>query len=319
MIQEDVTFAGLGLIVIDEQHKFGVAQRLALINKGNNPHILSMSATPIPRTIVAALYGNISTSVLSDKPSNRRNIITTSLSIQKISNLLQSLQNVIDKGELIYWVCPLIEDENDKNDKTCVMSRFEFLQEYFNDKVGLIHGRMPQKEKDDIFDKFRNGMLNILVTTTVIEVGVDVANATVVIVENAENFGLAQLHQLRGRVGRSDLQSYCILLHKNYMSESARKRIAIMKETHDGFKIAEEDLKLRGGGEVIGDRQSGKHRYKTFDVDTIEFDADVQNIFEEARLMARDIVARDAIHEYKTMIEIYNKYENECNNIANSL
>lgn len=318
IIQDNVQFQNLGFIVIDEQHKFGVSQRLSLINKGKNPHILSMSATPIPRTMVVSLYGDIHISTIDEKPNNRKEIITTSLPITRIMELIQSIKRVIARDERIYWVCPLIEEEEEQNTKTCVNIRYEFLTQYFDDMVGIIHGKLKEQEKHDVFGKFIRGEIKILVTTTVIEVGIDVKNATVMIIENSENFGLAQLHQLRGRVGRSNLQSYCILLHNNKISSTALQRIHAIKSTNDGFKIAEEDLQMRGGGEIIGTRQSGKRRYRTFDLEDITADK-IQRMFCYARNLAKNIVKYDRIENYKVMLEIYNKHSSNCDDISNSL
>ena len=265
IITEQVCFHELGLVIIDEQHRFGVKQRQQLINKGISPHVLSMSATPIPRTFVMALYGNISVSSITEKPAGRKEIITKAIPMARIPDVVQSIKNIIVKNQKVYWICPLIE-ENENLSYTCVFNRFEFLSKYFGSNVAMLHGKMKANEKDAILENFKNGICNILISTTVIEVGIDIPEATVIIIENAEKFGLAQLHQLRGRVGRNDLQAYCLLLYDYKASKIATKRIQILCESNDGFKIAEQDLMLRGGGEIYGIRQSGAKTYKTFDI-----------------------------------------------------
>jgi len=269
IITEKVVFHNLGLAIIDEQHRFGVNQRKQLVNKGITPHVLSMTATPIPRTMVMLLYGDIDVSAITEKPANRKEILTRSISMKRIPEIVERLKNIINSGQKVYWICPLIED-SEKLRYTCVTNRFEFLQKYFYDEVSMLHGKMKTSEKESIFENFKNGNCKILISTTVIEVGVDVPEATVMIIENAEKFGLSQLHQLRGRVGRGTQQSYCLLLFDENLSNVAKRRLQIICNSSDGFKIAEQDLKLRGGGDVIGVRQSGEKMYKTFDINKPE-------------------------------------------------
>lgn len=257
LIQETIQFHKLGLAVIDEQHKFGVAQRAALSEKGQFIDTLFMSATPIPRTIVLARYGDLDVSVIGEKPPGRKDIKTLVMPDTKESELIQSLDRSINTGNQIYWVCPLIE-EFEVLGLTASEDRYKHLCEALpHRRIGLVHGRMKGPEKDAVMAEFKLGNLDILVATTVIEVGVDVPKATVMVIEHAERFGLAQLHQLRGRIGRNDQESTCILLYAPNPTEIAQARLKIMRETNDGFKIAEEDLKLRGGGEIASTRQSG--------------------------------------------------------------
>lgn len=257
LIQENIQFNNLGLAVIDEQHKFGVAQRAALSEKGHFIDTLFMSATPIPRTIVLARYGDLDVSIIGEKPPGRKDINTLVIPSTKEKEVISSLDRSIKNGNQIYWVCPLIE-ESEALDLTPAEERYSALQMALPDhRIGMVHGRMKGSEKDAVMTHFKNGELDILVATTVIEVGVDVPKATVMVIEHSERFGLAQLHQLRGRIGRNDQESTCILLYAPNLSEIAQARLKIMRETNDGFRIAEEDLKLRGGGEVAGTKQSG--------------------------------------------------------------
>lgn len=257
LIQESIQFKNLGLAVVDEQHKFGVAQRAALSEKGQFIDTLFMSATPIPRTIVLARYGDLDVSIIGEKPPGRKDINTLVIPSTKESEVIASLDRSINKGHQIYWVCPLIE-ESESLDLTPAEERYSTLHAALpTHRIGMVHGRMKGTDKDAIMTAFKNGHLDILVATTVIEVGVDVPKATVMVIEHAERFGLAQLHQLRGRIGRNDQQSTCILLYAQNPTDIAQSRLKIMRETNDGFRIAEEDLKLRGGGEVSGTKQSG--------------------------------------------------------------
>ncbi len=269
IITEKVVFRNLGLAIIDEQHRFGVNQRKTFVNKGVTPHVLSMTATPIPRTMVMLLYGSIDVSVITENPANRMTILTRSIPMKRIPEIVERMQNIINSGQKVYWICPLIED-SEKLRYTCVTNRFEFLKKYFADKVAMLHGKMKTSEKETIFENFKNGHCKILVSTTVIEVGIDVPEATVIIIENAEKFGLSQLHQLRGRVGRGNKQSYCLLLFDEFLSNIAKQRLQIICNSSDGFQIAEQDLKLRGEGDISGVRQSGEKLYKTFDINNLE-------------------------------------------------
>jgi ATP-dependent DNA helicase RecG len=278
LIQDDVKFDNLRLIVIDEQHKFGVEQRSALRSKGNNPHLLIMTATPIPRTLSMTLFGDMQISYLKDKPLGRQPITTISLPEKAIAGIYNSINKYIDEGRQIYYVLPVIE-ESEKLDLKSAKEVFEHLANtvFVNRIVKMLHGKMKASEKEEIMSEFSQGKVNILVATTVIEVGINVPNATVMIIHHPERFGLSQLHQLRGRVGRGEHKSFCILLHSEDISENSKKRIDIMTKTDDGFLIAEEDLKLRGSGEIIGVKQHGLNEFEFTDL------ADDINIIESAR------------------------------------
>lgn len=315
IITEKVNFQNLGLVIVDEQHRFGVKQRLQLIEKGTSPHVLSMTATPVPRTMIMSLYGDISVSAITEKPVGRKEVITRSIQINRILEVIQSIENIINKGEKVYWICPIIE-ENEKLKYTCVINRFNFLKEHFGDKVEMLHGKMKASEKQDVFEKFQTGSCKILVSTTVIEVGVDVPEATVIFIENAEKFGLAQLHQLRGRVGRSDRQSYCILLYDPKLTEVAAKRIKIIKENTDGFRIAEQDLRLRGGGEIFGVKQSGQKLYRTFDINDPENQDDIENLLEQASSLATKIVEEGKYDKYNLLLRIFKKDDAATNKLS---
>ncbi|PCI00201.1 MAG: ATP-dependent DNA helicase RecG [Alphaproteobacteria bacterium] len=256
IFQDTVTFKNLGCVVIDEQHRFGVHQRLGLAGKGIAPDVLVMTATPIPRTLTLSLYGDMDVSRLDEKPPGRKPIDTVLISNDRLAEVAQGLKRKIASGERIYWVCPLVE-ESEKIPVTSAEDRYTLLEKLYGDRAGLIHGRMKPLDKDKIMQKFAGGELDILVATTVIEVGVNVPEATVMVIEHAERFGLAQLHQLRGRVGRGSDQSSCILMFASPLSETAKDRLKIMRDTEDGFVIAEKDLELRGAGEVLGTKQSG--------------------------------------------------------------
>jgi len=265
LFQKNIVFKNLGLVIIDEQHKFGVKQRIELSKKGGREcDILLMSATPIPRTLVLAFYGDMDVSRLLEKPLNRKETLTYSKPDYKINEVLKFVKNQIKKKKQIFWVCPLIE-ESKKLDYSAAVNKFTELSKIFKGKVGLIHGGLSQDDKNKILYQFLNQNINILVSTTVIEVGVDFPNATAIIIENSNKFGLSQLHQLRGRVGRGLDQGTCILLYKKNLSLNAKKRIKILKASNDGFFIAEEDMKLRGYGDVLGYKQSGVKDFKLAD------------------------------------------------------
>ena len=265
LFQKKINFKKLGLVVIDEQHKFGVKQRSELAKKGgNNCDVLLMSATPIPRTMMMSLYGDMDISKITEKPATRKKIITFSKPENKINEIWPFIKKQINNRNQIFWVCPLIE-ESSFLDYSSAKKKFDVINKKFPGNVGLIHGALNKNEKDEVLKKFLNNELSILVSTTVIEVGIDFPNANLIIIENSNKFGLAQLHQLRGRVGRGDEQSSCILLFKEGLSKNAIKRIKVLKESDDGFFIAEEDLKLRGFGDLIGYQQSGIKNFKFAD------------------------------------------------------
>jgi ATP-dependent DNA helicase RecG len=256
LFQDDVSFADLGLAVVDEQHRFGVQQRMALSSKGDGVDVLVMTATPIPRTLTLTAYGDMDVSRMPDKPPGRLPIDTRIISMDRYADVAQGLANAMREGARIYWVCPLVS-ESELVDLAAAEDRAKELRQLYGDKVGLVHGQMKPAEKDAVMAQFAAGEISILVATTAIEVGVNVPEATVMIIEHAERFGLAQLHQLRGRVGRGLDKSSCVLLYRGPLGETSKARLSILRETEDGFRIAEEDLRLRGAGEVLGTRQSG--------------------------------------------------------------
>lgn len=286
LIQESVVFHDLGFVVIDEQHRFGVHQRLQLTAKGNAPDMLVMTATPIPRTLVLTAFGDMDVSKLTEKPAGRKAITTAVLSLERIDDLLTRVRAALERGDKIYWICPLVE-ESEAIDLTAATDRFEMLQRSFGPVTGLVHGKMPGAEKDAAMADFKDGKTRLLVATTVVEVGVDVPDASIIIIEHAERFGLAQLHQLRGRVGRGDKQSSCLLLYKGPLSKTAEARLNVMRETEDGFRIAEEDLKLRGEGELLGTRQSGVPGFHLADI------SEHQDLLMTARQDARLILEKN--------------------------
>ena len=265
LFQKTINFKKLGLVIIDEQHKFGVRQRINFAKKGErNCDLLLMSATPIPRTMMMSIYGDMDTSKLTEKPLERKKILTLSKPENKIDDLWPFIKNKINAREQVFWVCPLIEDSS-KLDYSSTKKTFDLLEKKFPNKIAIIHGALDNEEKEKILKKFLNNEISILVSTTVIEVGIDFPNANTIVIENANKFGLAQLHQLRGRVGRGSKEGTCILLFKNQLSQNAKKRIQILKSSNDGFFIAEEDMKLRGYGDLIGFKQSGLKLFKLAD------------------------------------------------------
>ena len=266
LIQSEIKFFNLALVIIDEQHKFGVHQRMTLTSKGKNsetfPHQLILTATPIPRTLAMTLYGNLDYSVINEMPKGRKKIETIALPEDRREEILEKIINVCNKGNQIYWVCPLI-DESDVLECKAAVNTYTELKEKLKDlKVGLIHGRMKMDEKEKVMNHFRNKKIDLLVSTTIIEVGLDVPNATVMIIENSERMGLSQLHQLRGRIGRGEKKSTCILIYKIGLSEIAKNRIEILRKCGDGFEIAKEDLEIRGPGEILGKKQKGEINFK---------------------------------------------------------
>ena len=288
LFSEDVEYKDLGLVIVDEQHRFGVSQRESLRAKGNNPDLLALSATPIPRTLSMTIYGDMDVSIINEKPAGRLPIKTTKLPIGRIDELVSRLKIQIDAGAKVFWVCPLVE-ESEVSDLTAVQSRYEELKKIFP-HAGLVHGQMDKKQRDKVMAEFADDKsdMKMLVATTVIEVGIDVPRATIIVIENAERFGLAALHQLRGRVGRGNLQSYCILVYGNNISEEGLKRLEVLTETEDGFVIAEQDLMMRGTGELLGTRQSGWINYHFVDYSRH------RDLFKLAASAARDMSEPDA-------------------------
>jgi ATP-dependent DNA helicase RecG len=283
IFQQAVVYKRLGLAVVDEQHRFGVAQRLMLAEKAERPpHLLVMTATPIPRTLTLTQFGEMDVSRLDEMPPGRQPIETRVLNVDRLAEVVDGLSRHVARGGQAYWVCPLVE-ENEASDMAAAEERARVLQLRFGDKVGLVHGRMKGPEKDAVMAAFQQGKVAVLVATTVIEVGVDVPNATLMVVEGAERFGLAQLHQLRGRVGRGEGRSVCLLLRGQALSETARARLALMRETNDGFRIAEEDLRLRGAGEILGTKQSGEAQFRLAQPEQIQ--ALVPVATDDARLL----------------------------------
>ena len=256
LFQDNVAFADLGLAVVDEQHRFGVRQRLALAGKGEAVDLLVMTATPIPRSLVLAYFGDMDVSALREKPPGRQPIETRAMPIERLDEVVAGLSRALGQGARVYWICPLVE-ESETLDVAAAEDRAVALRAMFGDAVGLVHGRMAGPDKDAAMERFQRGETRVLVATTVVEVGVDVPEATIMIIEHAERFGLAQLHQLRGRVGRGTGRSSCLLLYKGPLGETAKSRIETLRATEDGFRIAEEDLRLRGEGDVLGARQAG--------------------------------------------------------------
>jgi ATP-dependent DNA helicase RecG len=269
IFQDTVAYKNLALVVIDEQHRFGVGQRLMLTRKGRlTPHCLAMTATPIPRTLTLAQYGEMEVSQLDEMPPGRQAIDTRVVAVERMGDVVGALSRHLEGGGQAYWVCPMVR-ENENEDLAAAEARYAELKARFGDTVALVHGQLKPEAKDAAMERFVRGEAKLLVATTVIEVGVDVPNSTLMVIEQAERFGLAQLHQLRGRVGRGSEKSVCLLLRGEAMSETARQRLALMRETQDGFRLAEEDLKLRGGGELLGTRQSGDTPFRVASLEQI--------------------------------------------------
>ncbi|HSZ97928.1 MAG TPA: ATP-dependent DNA helicase RecG [Bradyrhizobium sp.] len=264
LIQDDVIFKSLALAVVDEQHRFGVRERLALTDKGEAVDVLVLSATPIPRTLVLTYFGDMDVSELREKPAGRQPIDTRAVPMSRLEEMMEAVGRALSAGKLVYWICPLVEESEAEGTGhlTNATERFESLRERFGEKVGLVHGQMKGVEKDRVMAQFSAHEIGLLVATTVVEVGVDVPAATIMVIENAERFGLAQLHQLRGRIGRGSEASTCLLLYREPLGEMSKARLKVIRETTDGFRIAEEDLKLRGEGDVLGVRQSGLPGYR---------------------------------------------------------
>jgi len=302
IFQKKIIFAKLGYIIIDEQHKFGVRQRKLLSDKGgDNCDVLLMSATPIPRTLTMSIYGDMDVSIIKEKPSNRKEIKTYSKLEDKIDDVLNFVKKEIKDGNQIFWVCPLIE-ESKKLDHQSSVKKYKFLNKLFPNKVALLHGKVENEEKEIILNKFLNKEYSILVSTTIIEVGIDFPNANVIVIENANKFGLSQLHQLRGRVGRGIKQASCILMFKSNLSVNAKKRINILKNSNDGFEISEEDMKLRGFGDLLGFKQSGQKNFRLADP--------IQN--EDLFLLADKEIKKlenenSNIDKYKALLKLYDQ------------
>jgi ATP-dependent DNA helicase RecG len=302
IFQKKINFSNLGYIIIDEQHKFGVRQRKLLSDKGGrNCDILLMSATPIPRTLTMSVYGDMDISIIKEKPNNRKEIKTYSKLESKIDDIIKFVKKEIKDENQIFWVCPLIE-ESKKLDHQSSVNKFNFLNKLFPNKVALLHGKINNDEKEKILTKFLNKEYSILVSTTIIEVGIDFPNANVIIIENANKFGLSQLHQLRGRVGRGSKQASCILMFKSNLSVNAKKRINILKKSNDGFKISEEDMKLRGFGDLLGFKQSGVKNFRLADP--------IQN--EDLFLLAEQQIKKIElenlnIDKYKPLLKLYDQ------------
>ncbi len=302
LFQKKILFNKLGLIIIDEQHKFGVNQRKKLSDKGgDNCDILLMSATPIPRTLTMTIYGDMDLSIIKEKPKKRKEVKTYSKLDSKIDDVTKFVTKEIQCGNQIFWVCPLI-DESKKLDQSSAIKKFEFLQNKFPNKVALLHGKTLSEDKEKILNDFLNQKTKILVSTTIIEVGIDFPNANVIVIENANKFGLSQLHQLRGRVGRGEKQSTCILMFKSSLSENAKKRLNILKSSNDGFVISEEDMKLRGYGDILGFKQSGMKIFKLADPvhnnDLFELALSEINYMEKNKIQ---------LSKYKTLMKLYDQ------------
>jgi ATP-dependent DNA helicase RecG len=302
IFQKKIIFKKLGLIIIDEQHKFGVNQRKKLSDKGgDNCDVLLMSATPIPRTLTMTIYGDMDLSIIKEKPKSRKEVKTYSKLENKIDEILKFIEKEINNNNQIFWVCPLIE-ESKKLDHTSAVQKFEFLKKKFPNKVALLHGKTDLEEKEMILKDFLNQKTKILVSTTIIEVGIDFPNANVIIIENANKFGLSQLHQLRGRVGRGEKQSTCILLFKSSLTENAKKRLNILKSSTDGFVISEEDMKLRGFGDILGFKQSGIKIFKLADPIHNE------DLFKLAESEIKEMEKSNiSLNKYKTLMKLYDQ------------
>ena len=287
LLEENVIFKNLGLVVTDEQHRFGVRQRSTIVSKGNHPDVIVMTATPIPRTLALILYGDLDISIIDELPPNRKKIETYAVTKRLEERVNQFIKKQIEEGRQAYVVCPLVEDNEEIDAKSVLALAEKYKSEIFPEfKVEFLHGKMRPKEKDAIMEEFKNGKIQILISTTVIEVGVNVPNASIMVVENAERFGLAQLHQLRGRVGRGEYQSYCILKYQGN-SDVIRQRMKVMQETNDGFVISEKDLELRGSGEFFGTKQHGIPEFKIANLFTD------MPVLKEAQTAAEEILIKD--------------------------
>jgi ATP-dependent DNA helicase RecG len=306
LFQEQVLFKNLSLIVVDEQHRFGVAQRLALAEKGDKPHLLHMTATPIPRSLALTFYGDMDISELKEKPAGRQPITTRLIPSARVNDVLQRLENALERGEKAYWICPMIDDDKADaadDDLAAAKLRFKEFSARFKHGVGLVHGRMKHDERNFQMQQFAEGKTRLLVATTVVEVGVDVRDATIMVIERADRFGLAQLHQLRGRVGRGDKPSACVLLYaegkQDQDENNMTERLGVLRESDDGFKIAEADLRQRGSGEIMGFRQSGQQRFALFDL------LHHHEMVAQARQDAARRITTELTHENKLLLALF--------------
>ena len=298
IFQENLSFNQLKYVIIDEQHRFGVKQRLILGEKGINTNILLMSATPIPRTLALAQYGEIEQVVLNERPAFQKPIITKVSNTEKIKDLIIYLRKSITDKNQIYWICPLVEESENQRYKD-VESRFKSLQKLFGSKVGLLHGKMKATDKENIINEFKSGKISILVATTVIEVGIDNKNANTVVIENSEKFGLSQLHQLRGRVGRGSEQGYCFAIYGENITDTSKERLKVFKNNLDGFQLAEKDLEIRGTGDVLGYRQSGDSLFKF--VDTMND----QELIKECFDYVKEVISNKKFEDKEYQQKIY--------------
>ena len=302
LFQESMKFKDLGYVIVDEQHRFGVEQRMELIAKGGSPDVLIMSATPIPRSLSLTMFGDLPISIIKSMPKSRKPVKTIVAPIGKIEDVCKAVKSAIIKNEKVFWVCPLIETEDDSSNYIDVETRFNYLESIFGDQVRFLHGLMNSEEKSRIINQLKDGAIKIIVSTTVIEVGIDIHDATLIIIENAEKFGLAQLHQLRGRVGRGEKESLCILLYGSIVSKVAFERFKIMKETNDGFLIAEKDLLLRGEGDLLGARQSGEQSFKFLDLSVDGNIINKCNILSKSLPIDKDRLLQIYIYNHKILV-----------------
>ncbi len=300
LFQDDVIFQNLGFACIDEQHRFGVEQRMRLTQKGEHCDMLAMTATPIPRTLTLTQYGDMELTKITEKPPGRKPIQTSLISTDRIHLVIEGIKRALAQNTQIYWVCPLVE-ESEVMDLQAAEDRARFLRDSFGDLVGVVHGRMKPQEKEEMMQAFKENKVKILVATTVIEVGVNVPNASIMIIEHAERFGLSQLHQLRGRVGRGTDEANCILLYSAPLGDTARRRLQCIRKSEDGFYIAEEDLKLRGTGDLLGTKQSGMPDFKTVDFDHH------QELLYEAYAYVKEIFEKNEIEQFKPLLHLYGK------------
>ena len=301
IISDSVEFFKLGIAVIDEQHKFGVNQRNKILSKGNNIHLLLLTATPIPRSLTMTNYGDLDLSIISELPKNRKMIITKAMPLERYDEVIRAIGRALKRSEKVYWICPLLE-MSEKLDMTALQKRYKILSKIFEIyNPVLAHGKMSKEDREESINNFFSNKSKILVASTVIEVGIDIPDATIIIIENSERFGLAQLHQLRGRVGRGSKQSYCILMYNKNISEIGKSRLETLKSSNDGFYIAEQDLNLRGPGEIFGTKQSGQETFRLFSLKDTE-------LLITAKSIAKEIVNNeDLSFKHEVLMNIFNK------------